>query len=522
MPNGAHVFVYDGGPIHYHGREIFTHVNVNEGVTSIPDGAFQDWSSLKSLFIADGVTSIGDEAFLNCKNLISIRLPDSLQTIGDNAFSFCNKLANIRLPQNIISMGTYSFQECSSLSSIAIPSSMTSIVPCTFYDCKALSKVIIPTSVSTIGDHSFYSCYSITSIKLHDTAIRHIYYCAFQFCSSLLSVQVPPSTIRIGNLAFGSCTSLKIAYFPSTSIEHSDRVFGRRRYQRSNPCNPNLILLTDRDDFVYHDYDRDIPTLTLRAIQQCIHNLPNINNYNDDDDVNGDYTSTSTITTTRNTTNTTTTAMATIRTITATTTTTIRTRQQQQLQALHQVLNDYNPDIAQKAQQSGLNILHLLVYFPGDILQPLTMLLDKCPLVTTTVDSTGRTPFHHTITSTQQNMDCACYDLLASRTPDKVVHLAIRSRAPWHEVHDIMEAKVNGLDVVDEESGLMPFMMIAVEDETEEDEGSDVTFGLTAVYELLCMKPDVIKEYVDVGSACGTNDMETCVAKIVTKRRRLW
>jgi len=39
------------------------------------------------------------------------------------------------------------------------------------------------------------------------------------------------------------------------------------------------------------------------------------------------------------------------------------------------------------------------------------------------------------------------------------------SGAPWHEVYDIVNVKVNGLDVADVESGLMPFMMVAVEDE---------------------------------------------------------
>jgi len=102
-------------------------------------------------------------------------------------------------------------------------------------------------------------------------------------------------------------------------------------------------------------------------------------------------------------------------------------------------------------------------------------------------------------------MGSACYNLLASRTPDKVVYLTIRSGAPWYEVHDIVKVKVNGLGVVEEENGLMPFIMVAVE---EEDGGSDVTMGLTAIYELLRINPNVMNEYVDVGSADFTSDME--------------
>ena len=116
-------------------------------------------------------------------------------------------------------------------------------------------------------------------------------------------------------------------------------------------------------------------------------------------------------------------------------------------------------------------------------------------------------------------MDGRCYDLLASRTPDGVaVRLAIRSGAPWHEVYDIVKAKVNGLGVEDEESGLMPFMMVtaasAVENDDYGDESSSseeedgtrrdiVMSSLTLVYEMLCMKPDVMNMY-DTDSSIGS------------------
>ena len=87
---------------------------------------------------------------------------------------------------------------------------------------------------------------------------------------------------------------------------------------------------------------------------------------------------------------------------------------------------------------------------------------------------------------------------MASRTPDEVVPLAIRSGAPWHEVYDIVKAKVNGLGIEDEESGLMPFMMVAADADGDGVPGRDMTLCcLTLVYEMLCMKPDVMNEYID-------------------------
>ena len=66
---------YNGGPIRGDiDRTELTHVHVNEGVTSIPDYTFRDWSSLKSVFISDGVTSIGRGAFFGCTILTTIRI----------------------------------------------------------------------------------------------------------------------------------------------------------------------------------------------------------------------------------------------------------------------------------------------------------------------------------------------------------------------------------------------------------------------------------------------------------------
>merc|ERR1712038_39233 len=114
--------------------------------------------------------------------------------------------------------------------------------------------------------------------------------------------------------------------------------------------------------------------------------------------------------------------------------------------------------------------------------------------------------------------------------PDGVaVHLAIhslRAGAPWHEVYDIVKAMVNGLGVEDEESGLMPFMMVAaVEDtdegESEEEKGreSDV-LRLTMVYEMLCMKPDVMNEYISIVGQFNGNHMVGDGAGRMMKRRR--
>ena len=130
---------------------------------------------------------------------------------------------------------------------------------------------------------------------------------------------------------------------------------------------------------------------------------------------------------------------------------------------------------------------------------PLIMtVLTKCPQAMTAVDSSGRTPLHHVMTSTRHIMDANCYELLLDHCPDTVVHLAIRavvlqsqssseSSWRWDDVRDMVYAKMDALSVEDVESGLLPFMMVA--------EGCDGVEDLSMVYELLCLNPGVLKEY---------------------------
>ena len=51
------------------------HLKIPEGVTTIPDGAFQGCASLKSVTLPSSLTSIGETAFFNCENLLLVFSP---------------------------------------------------------------------------------------------------------------------------------------------------------------------------------------------------------------------------------------------------------------------------------------------------------------------------------------------------------------------------------------------------------------------------------------------------------------
>ena len=61
-------------------------VDVPEGVTEIPDGAFRDNKNVKRITFPSTLETIGKEAFYGCARLKISPLPSSLKTIGERAF----------------------------------------------------------------------------------------------------------------------------------------------------------------------------------------------------------------------------------------------------------------------------------------------------------------------------------------------------------------------------------------------------------------------------------------------------
>ena len=180
---------------------------IEDGVTSIGDYAFYNFSNLSSITIPNSVTSIGKYAFSDCSNLTSIKISNSVTSIGDSAFYSCSNLTSTTIPNSVTSIGNSAFEECSNLTSITIPNSVTSIGNSAFEECSSLISITIPDSVSSIGDSAFYNCSSLTSITIPDGVIS-IGDDAFEGCSSLTSATISSSVTSIGDCAFGDCSSL--------------------------------------------------------------------------------------------------------------------------------------------------------------------------------------------------------------------------------------------------------------------------------------------------------------------------
>ena len=96
------------------------------GITSIRNYAFMQYTSLTSVVIPAGVTSIGDYAFSGCTSLTSITIPEGVTSIGDYAFRGCTSLTSLTIPEGVTSIGAQALKDCP-IPNLTLPSTLQSI-----------------------------------------------------------------------------------------------------------------------------------------------------------------------------------------------------------------------------------------------------------------------------------------------------------------------------------------------------------------------------------------------------------
>ncbi len=122
----------------------------------IEDGVLLDYIGIDfNIVIPKIVTSIGDGAFFNYSFIKSIKMPESVTSIGNEAFADCSSLESITISGSVTSIGVGAFLRCSSLKSITIPKSIKHISSYTFAGCTSLASIVIPDTVTDIDDYAF-------------------------------------------------------------------------------------------------------------------------------------------------------------------------------------------------------------------------------------------------------------------------------------------------------------------------------------------------------------------------------
>ncbi|MDR2918382.1 MAG: leucine-rich repeat domain-containing protein [Tannerella sp.] len=121
----------------HNSKNAITHLVIEEGVTSIGDYAFENYTALTSVSIAGSVKKIGAYAFSSCTKLTSIKLPEGLQTIGYRSFYFCSGLVTATIPNSLTTILDEGFASCINLTDLYTKA----IVPPT---CKTMVFAGIP------------------------------------------------------------------------------------------------------------------------------------------------------------------------------------------------------------------------------------------------------------------------------------------------------------------------------------------------------------------------------------------
>ncbi len=158
-------------------------VVIEEGVTSIANGAFYSHSNLREVTIPISVTRIENDAFYetalynnrsgwtegglyidNCLIATSewqmgetghFTIADGTRVIADNAFRYRNWLTGVTLPNSLTNIGERAFYNCNQLTQITLPSAVTHIGSEAFAGCSLSAINVLATNPPAITSSTF-------------------------------------------------------------------------------------------------------------------------------------------------------------------------------------------------------------------------------------------------------------------------------------------------------------------------------------------------------------------------------
>ena len=222
--------------------------------------AFSHVSDIRHVQVEAGVHTVGEAAWQSCQRLQIVKLPDTVVCLQDGAFQRCYELRTVLVP-GCKQFGRSVFAECCSMSQIGIAEDTTNLLapqaqvsPHAFESCLALRQINfekteanpsnctryipegcflgsgieqldLPADFNFLGPAACENCKRLQRVDLFRTDITAIWGSTFAHCSHLEQLCFPQRLRRIGQEAFLLCSSLHEVHTPPALLYIAHRAF---------------------------------------------------------------------------------------------------------------------------------------------------------------------------------------------------------------------------------------------------------------------------------------------------------
>jgi len=183
-----------------HKYRLISILDIDESISSIPDGFFCGCSNLREIQLPLSITRIGRRAFADCPKLYRVDLPSCLKELDDGSFDGCSSLADVLVdgtyddfPGNVTYIGKAAFRN-TAIEAISLGCNNYILGDYAFSGCKSLTSVGLYNNVSAVGEYAFDGCTALVDLDVSDS-VSFLPATAFHNCNSLNSENIP--AIRI-------------------------------------------------------------------------------------------------------------------------------------------------------------------------------------------------------------------------------------------------------------------------------------------------------------------------------------
>jgi len=189
----------------------------------------------EEIIIEEGITSIIDDAFKQFTSVKKVTIPNSVKTIKERAFESCSLLETLDLGEGVVTIERGAFMWCTSLENVTIPDSTEVLKESAFGNCEKLKNFYIGAGVKEVG----FSLFDGSENEVNVTLSEKNPYLTCENCvifnkdKSILiyypdflkdeTYSIPEGVVTIKKFSFGNYEYLKEIITPSTlkKIEES-------------------------------------------------------------------------------------------------------------------------------------------------------------------------------------------------------------------------------------------------------------------------------------------------------------